>query len=93
MHSIVSGPMFARCRVHLFRGMTMIKITDRTIAKLIYLSGIRATGYTVHVSGFDGMQDIPVNSVAVGNALVRSLRDLARAHPDWFPPSKMQEAA
>lgn len=37
----------------------MIKVTDRTLTTLITLTGVRATGYTVRVSGFDGMQDIP----------------------------------
>lgn len=71
----------------------MIKVTDRAITSMITLTGVRATGYTVRVSGFDGMQDIPVNTAAVGFALVRALRDVARQHPDWFPQSKLHERA
>jgi hypothetical protein len=68
-----------------------VSLTDRHIKRLIYLTGTRATGgYTVVCSAFDGMQDIPVNSTTVGNALVQVLRDVAQSRPDWFPTSKVE---
>lgn len=68
-----------------------VSLTDRHIKRLIYLTGTRATGgYTVVCSAFDGMQDIPVNSSMVGNALVQALRDVAANFPASFPPSKVE---
>jgi hypothetical protein len=63
-------------------------MNKREIANLISLIGIRPTGYRVKCSGYDGMFDLEVPSVRVGNAIVRALRDLAAARPDLFPPSK-----
>lgn len=60
------------------------------VAELIYLSGVRGTGYTVHCNGFDGMVDLSVPSTRVGNAIVRTLRAEAIASPDLFPVSRWQ---
>lgn len=64
-----------------------VSLTDRHIKRLIYLNGTLATGgYTVVCSAFGGMQDIHVNSILVGHALVQALRDVAQSRPDGFPP-------
>lgn len=61
-------------------------MNQRDINKAIFLSGVAPKGYTVH-------HDIPgesivceVSSVAIGNVIVKALRERARAMPDHIPP-------
>ena len=64
----------------------------RVLAKAIYLSGIKPSGYWVILSGYDGCLNFLVPSTRVGNAIVKTLRILASERPDLFSPTQLQQA-
>jgi hypothetical protein len=55
------------------------------ITRLIFLSGLKATGFRVHTARLDGLDDIDVPSLITGHALVRALREVAAERPDLLP--------
>lgn len=67
----------------------MSTLSKRKLSQLIHLVGVKPCGYTVCLSGFAGETDIDVQSVLIGNAIVRALRAEAALRPDLFPPSKL----
>jgi len=52
-------------------------VVDKTIRKLIHLTGMKPNGYTVVLSGLDGCSDLWVPSYLVGTAIVRAMREHA----------------
>lgn len=58
--------------------------SKRDITKLICVLGL-AGEYYVRTSGFAGLDEIPLSSKTVGDAIVRALRDEAAKHPELMP--------
>ena len=67
-------------------------VPKRVMAKAIYLTGLKTSGYQIITSGYDGLQELDVPTARVGNAFVKALRDIATERPDLFPPSRLQAA-
>jgi hypothetical protein len=67
-------------------------INSATIQRLIYVTGVKPCGYTLLLHGFDGMADIPFNSFSVARRVCQTMREIAAARPDMFPPSSVAEA-
>lgn len=63
-------------------------MTQRQIARLIYLRGDKRQGYAVETNAYDDCPMLRVPSVRVGNAIVRALREVATARPDLFRMSR-----
>ena len=59
-------------------------VPARKINTLIALCGTMGD-YTVRTSRFAGIPSLRVENAAVGNALVRVLREMAAKKPDLFP--------
>ena len=68
------------------------RVPKRVMAKAIYLTGLKTSGYRIITSGYDGLQELDVPTARVGNAFVKALRDIATERPDLFPPSRLQAA-
>jgi hypothetical protein len=62
-------------------------LTKSEITKLIFLSGLKSTGFRVHAARLDGLDDIDVPSLITGHAIVRALREVAAERPDLLPAS------
>jgi hypothetical protein len=62
-------------------------LTKSEITKLIFLSGLKATGFRVHTGRLDGLDDIDVPSLITGHLIVRALREVALRRPDLLPAS------
>jgi hypothetical protein len=63
-------------------------LSIREIARRIYLSGQRPTGYKTHTGRLDGLDDIDTATAIVGFAIVKALRDVATRRPDLLPGSR-----
>lgn len=62
--------------------------------RLVYVTGTQADGrgYTLLLHGFDGMADLPFNNFSIARRVCQTIRELAAARPDWFPPSSVEKA-
>lgn len=56
----------------------------RDITKIIFLTGISGE-YYIGTGGFAGLDEIPLSSMVVGHAIVRTLREEAAKHPGLMP--------
>jgi hypothetical protein len=62
-------------------------LSKRQITRLIFVTGQKPFGYTVRLNGYNGCQDFNVSRIELGNAIVRTLREIALRKPDLFPLS------
>jgi hypothetical protein len=62
-------------------------LSKREITHLIFLTGIKPTGYTVIVSGYAGCDNFNVGDARLGHAMVAAFRQVAIRQPALFPLS------
>jgi hypothetical protein len=62
-------------------------LSKREITHLIFLTGIKPTGYTVIVSGYAGCENFSVRDARLGHAMVAAFRQVAIRQPELFPHS------
>jgi len=73
---VTSDWEFHRGRVRIIAYQSRTRMTTLQVKQAIFLEGAGGR-YTVRTGRLDGMPDFPVTSVAIGNAFVAALRDMA----------------
>jgi hypothetical protein len=77
---------------HVVTRSSALILNSATIQRLIYVTGVKPCGYTLLPHGSDGMADMPFNNFSVARRVCQTMREIAAARPDFFPPSSIAKA-